>query len=342
MSVKPIKRKEQAPMDLDPVMKKPDMEIESPRLQEQDPGIPDHTHSEYDEMMVMMQEMQAKISQLEQQGGMELAERREALTGVPNKEDEERSKKTTNQIGPDGTSEVPQTTQPANGEAPGDEDSDHDKFADKPADDAAGKAPKPSSDYTRPSVTKNKFRKGREQVLPVAINDAEGAADQSSDQAEDPTKVAPVSPAPANPEPMEGVQKQQLEGEDKEEEKDKPLEGSSTEMAPGEIVDDMEYDDKKEPLMTTELIVRREFEKLKRESRREAKARKKESSLAFDTEMEQLMGKKTIVGGMKRTQESAGNSENDIMTARQKSNNVMLEYLGKTGNKNAQKIARGF
>ena len=74
MTVKPIKRKEQAPMDLDPKVQKPDMELESPRFKEQEPepGIQDHTHPEYDQMMVMMQEMQAELSQIKQQNGVEV------------------------------------------------------------------------------------------------------------------------------------------------------------------------------------------------------------------------------------------------------------------------------
>jgi len=340
MTVKPIKKKEQVPM-VDPKAK-PDMEIESPSMQETDvdTGLPDHTHSEYDQALVMIQELQAEVAQLKQQMGVETLEdggaATEALTGVPDKEDKERSAKDTDPIGPEGTSEVPQTTQPPVGDAPGDQDNEWDKMADDEANDAASKVDKPSSDYNRPKVTKNKLSK-KEQVPPTVITDATAAEDQSPDQKEDPTKVKPVTPAPKEPEPMEGAQKQQMEGDyEDEDEKEAPV---VTQESEGDIVD---MEPEQEPKLTTELIVQREYEKLMKENKLEDEAKKKESLDGFDSKIEkQLTGKKTVVGGVRRTEEVSSDSD-DVMVARQHSNNTVLEYLQKAGNTKALRTVQGF
>ena len=148
-----------------------------PQQPMQEPTIPDHTHPEYDQMLVKIQELENKINKgtmggIEQDYEEEKPELkqmesyikkviREELKGVPEIEKGKNSHK----IGPDNTSEIPQTEQPANGESPsGGEFDSNDKTNKEDGDDAISKTPKPKSVYDKIPTQKNKMELARKYI----------------------------------------------------------------------------------------------------------------------------------------------------------------------------------
>ena len=176
MTVKTIRKKEMGlELELKPVAQEPlgdPTQPEIPRpMEEQDGEVADHVHPEYDQLLVKIQELEQRLNEVQapEQGDMDMGI--EAADTAPEDEEEDAMAeelkgiperplgKDSTKIGPDATSEIPATAQPSNGVAPGDENNNHDKFADKPANDAASKVPKPSGEYSKPTVTKNSIKR---------------------------------------------------------------------------------------------------------------------------------------------------------------------------------------
>ena len=186
-------------MTVKAVRKEMDMSNQVPQQQpvpQQPMDIPDHTHPEYDQMMVKLQEIEGQL-QGQAPGGINQESLdegkpkydagkptgnqqpisdnqgnddpkkiesyirkiiREELTGVP-----ERDKgKALDSSGPENTSNIPQTDQPANGEAPsgGNFDSD-DKTNKEDGDETINLVPKPKGEFPKDSIKKNKMNQAK-------------------------------------------------------------------------------------------------------------------------------------------------------------------------------------
>lgn len=166
--------------------------------QDSEPMLPDHTHPEYDQLLVKVQEIEQAIVDMKMGGVqqesldsgapkhdsdkpkdgskdpenvnakdltavVEMVRRvvREELKGIPERE----TGKEIRPGGPDNTEHPPMTKQPANGEAPsgGEFDSD-DKTNKDSGDEAEGKVPKPSSEFPKMPVKKNKIEQAKEYI----------------------------------------------------------------------------------------------------------------------------------------------------------------------------------
>lgn len=336
MTVRPVRRREQAPQEIDPkVKKKPDMDVEAPTMKEMEPEEPeilDHTHPEYDKMMVMMQQIQSDVSAMKQSIGADGMngeyedddeEYQEQLTGVPDKEADDRSKKDTKSIGPEGTSPIPKgKKQTDTGDAPGDDDNKHDKFANEPAKDAAKDVGKPKKEYPKKPVKKNRLRRRKNR-----LKRREEIDNRSKRQKEDPSEQQPGA-TEDNPKPMEGASKQQME---EPEEEEKPI-ISSQQVGDEDEYAGVELDDEKKPKLTTELIVQREYERMKKQLAAQERARRKE----IDTFSEDLTRRRTVVGRAGRKEET-GVSE-DVLTARKNTDSTVQEYLQKAQHTDALRI----
>jgi len=268
MTVRPVRRKEmgpmypqgQAPSNEKPMPPQIPMQEQQPPMMGGQPApaddqIQDHTHPEYDQMMVKMQEIEGELADM-RMGGVnqenvedtpevdakknteEPSDKfpiskealrkliREELQGVPER-DVDKKQQTTDQA----AQNVPQSTHAApqpQGIAPsgGGFDSD-DKTAKDEGDDTENKVPKPASEFDKPTVIKNKM-----QLAKKYIERAKKLMKEANGE-EDPTEPMPgeVKKKPdqmegqvANKNPVGGTEGLDIEVEDDDddEEKDKP------------------------------------------------------------------------------------------------------------------------
>lgn len=206
--------------------------------------IPDHTHPEYDKMMVKLQEIEGQLATVQPGGvnqdpvvdagvadeddegrklpmGKEFIETlrsviREELKGIP-EADKTRKKMTTDAA----AQNIPQTKQPSSGVAPsgGGFDS-NDKLADTEGDEAESKVDKPASEYPKLTIKKNKMELAKRHLE---------RAKRLMKEAEDPTEPQPGE-VKKKPEEMEGsaanrtaggMEKFEKKDEDDDEEEEK-------------------------------------------------------------------------------------------------------------------------
>jgi hypothetical protein len=247
---------EQNPMMGQPQMGNPQMGAPAPNDQ-----LVDHTHPEYDQAMVKLQEIEGELSDM-RMGGVDQQESvdatpledvkkikephsdkfpisqetlrrmiREELQGVPERDI------TKKQENPESAAaDIPQTAQPANGEAPsgGGFDS-NDKKNKEDADAAAAKVPKPASEYPRPTVHQNKMKLAKKYL--------ERAKRLMRESSEDPTEPQPGE-SQKDPNKMDGsaANKNPIGGTETldDEELRKDLVGTSEEL------DDLDEEEEKE------------------------------------------------------------------------------------------------
>lgn len=241
-----------------------------------DQNIADHTHPEYDQMMVKLQEIEGMLSDM-QMGGIDQKESmddsdepedkekpsgdkfpiskealrkiiREELQGIPERD------VTKKQVNPDAAvQDIPQTNQPANGEAPSGGGFDSDDKTNKDDGDATvSQTPKPASEFPKTAIQKNKYALAKKYIerAKKLMKEAEG---------EDPTEPQPgkVEKKPvqmdgmvANNSPAGGTEGLEIEVEDEDEEEEdkksgmmqertsrRSLVGSSGSSAQEEILD---------------------------------------------------------------------------------------------------------
>jgi hypothetical protein len=146
-------------------------QMQSQVAPEQEPQIPNHSHPEYDQMLVKIQELESKLAG-EDKGINQDADKvkaqdneqkmnesirkivREELKGVPSFDSGKVDKKP---MGPENTNEVPQSThlQP-DGKPEGEFDAE-DKLNEEDANKAAKQAEMPEEDYQKPKIQKNQL-----------------------------------------------------------------------------------------------------------------------------------------------------------------------------------------
>jgi hypothetical protein len=237
MTVKNVVKKEVMGNGMGPINGMPSNDAPMPPMAPQGPApianeIPDHTHPEYDEMLVKIQELQDMLSKLKmgginsgesnsnvlsseklKNGGeekMELSENflrkiireemsKDELKGVPEM-DQEKKKQSIDSAAAD----IPKTTQPANGEAPsGGEFDSKDKMGDKAGDEASKMTDKPSSDYKRVAVQKNALDKESKISQARSLMEQAKKLLKEATESEDPTKPMPGETS-KEPEKMDG------------------------------------------------------------------------------------------------------------------------------------------
>jgi len=216
------------------------------------PEIPDHTHPEYDQLLVKMQEIESKLGNM-QMGGVNQESLDEGkpehdkgkptggqeplkdtqgnwepkkIESLIKKMVKEELKGTTDRktgkdlkkSGPEQTDNIPQSTQPSNGEAPsgGKFDSD-DKLNDKSGDDAVNKTSKPKSDYEKMPVQKNKLNRAKRIIerakrLMSEANGSDPTKPNPGDVEKEPKKMDGQVP---NKSPTGGTEKFDEEDEEK-------------------------------------------------------------------------------------------------------------------------------
>ena len=237
MSVRRIRKEmdmsNQAPQQQQPMTQQAPANAQAPPQMQQQQEIPDHTHPEYDQMLVKLQEIEGQLQGLmpgginqesledgkpkndagkptgnqlpisDNQGNDDPKKTesyirrliREELTGVPERD----VGKALDSSGPDNTQNIPQSKQPANGTAPsgGNFDSD-DKTNKKDGDDTINNAPKPGSEFDKVAIHKNKMNQAKSLIekAKALMKEANG---------EDPTKPNPGN-TEKDPAKMDGSQ----------------------------------------------------------------------------------------------------------------------------------------
>lgn len=311
MTVKPIKK------EMNFEGSRPSNDAPMPPQLPADNGakIPDHTHPEYDQMLVKVQELESALSNM-QMGGVG----QEQMNGnaiEPKKKDEDEDKKymtesavrklikeeiqgvpenpdKKKQESPDSAAnaEVPQTTQPPNGEAPsgGGFDSD-DKLNKKDADNAVSETPKPSSDLSKPKIVVNKMQLAKRYIerAKKLMSEANG---------EDPTKPNPGA-TEKQPKKMDG----QVPSKN-------PSGGTEQLDDNGDDMDDSADDDK---------LMEKVYTHLRREIKEEKAATNRQS----------------LVGMSSATNAETQAKQEEYINNRKATTSVIKEYLQKAGHHKA-------
>jgi len=200
-----------------------------PQQPAQEPMIPDHTHPEYDQLLVKIQELENSVGRtavggveqesldegkpendkgkptgnqqpiMDNQGNQEpkMIENllrkliREELKGVPERD----IGKDKDPIGPDNTNNIPQSTQPSNGVAPSGGGFDSDDKTNKGDGDAtAADVSKPESEYDKMPIQKNKMEQARNLIekakqLMAEANNPDPTQPNPEATAKDPVKM---------------------------------------------------------------------------------------------------------------------------------------------------------
>lgn len=298
--------------------------------------IPDHTHPEYDEMLVKIQEIQDTLSQMAMGGinepatvdsetnprmekmkvkKMELNESfvrkivkeelaKDELKGEPEM-DQKKSKKSTDSA----AINIPQTTQPANGIAPsGGEFDSEDKLGNKIGDAAQKMADKPKSDYSRPTVQKNALIKQAKTLMEQAKKLLKEA-----NETEDPTTPMPGK-TEVEPDKMDGEvpNKSPTGGTESPGKMSSQTEELNIDIdADKDAAEDEEDEEKK-----SDAMVEKVYNHLKKENSKKISARR-------------LSNRQSFVGASAGSKNMTKNV--NIKTA---VNNTVKEYLKKSGYNN--------
>ena len=315
-----------------------------PTTQPQLNEIPDHTHPEYDQMMVKLQEIESQLQGqapgginqetldegkpekdkgkptgneqpiTDNQGNWDIKKVesfirsiiKEELTGVPEKP----KGKDLNDSGPDNTSNIPQTQQPANGTAPsgGGFDSD-DKTNKTDGDETVGKLPKPGSEHDKIAIKKNKLDEAKSLIekakaLMKEANGEDPTAPNPGATEQDPKKMDDSTP---NKSPAGGTET--LDGISEDPEANVP---NDKRPKLKEGADEDEEDDKLD--VTKESIVKQVFANLKKEVKRESGSQRQ-----------------SFVGLTSASNDQLQDAHAEAMDAKTKVTNTMKEYLQKAG-----------
>jgi len=315
--------------------------------------VPDHTHPEYDQALVKLQELEGEIHG-QQPGGIEQESLdegrpendkgkptggqepitdtqrnqepkkiesyirrliREELTGVPERD----IGKALDKSGPENTQNIPQSKQPPVGTAPsgGGFDSD-DKTNKEDGDETEGKLPKPTSDFGKPSIKKNKLERAKmliekAKALMKEANDPDPSAPNPGADIKDPSIMDGSVP---NKSPLGGTE--QVDGdEDPEANADADLHPKMKEFGfePKKPVDD---DDEEDEDKIMDKTVERVYRNLSREI-------KKEKSF----------GRQSVVGMTARTNSATQAAHEQFLDIKGRANNSIKEYLQKAGHSQA-------
>ena len=147
---------------------------------------------------------------------------KEELKGEPERKTGHEQK----DIGPDKTNSIPQTVQPSNGKAPsGGVIYGDDKWAEDEAKDAEGKANKPKSDYNKPNVQKNSLDEAKtliEKAKSIMKEYAKGDdvfAGQPGRTEDEPHKMDDTKPKKGD----SGFEEKCDDKEDKKDDKEDPM-----------------------------------------------------------------------------------------------------------------------
>jgi len=299
-----------------------------PQMQQPQQEIPDHTHPEYDQMMVKLQDMESQL-QGQAPGGINqesldegkpeddkgkptsaqqpIADNqgnwepkkvesfirkiiREELTGEPERD----TGKTLDGAGPDSTNNIPQTKQPPVGTAPsgGGFDSD-DKLNEEDGDDVIAKTTKPA-EFDKLPIQKNKLRQAKQLIerAKALMKEANG---------EDPTKPNPGK-TDEDPEKMDGAVPNKS-----------PMGGTEAIVADP----DEEEEDKEKPITAAE-AVSRAFAKLKKEMANDVKS-----------------NRESFVGLTSKSSEASSAAQEEFLDTKKQVTNTVKEYLTKAGHSRA-------
>jgi len=292
--------------------------------QQQAPGMQDHTHPEYDQLLVKMQELESdaqekKMGGIQQEGLDEgapeddegkpkgdtkdpenvMSERAikrivtrvvEELRGMPERDIGKDLKKG----GPENTMGIPQSQQPPVGEAPsgGGFDSD-DKLNEEDEKDAVAKTTKPA-EYPKMAIQKNKLDRAK-----MYIERAKRLIKESN--GEDPTTPNP-SAEEENPTAMDGAVANKS-----------PVGGT-------EALEDEEEEEKQQK----EIMVEKTFEKLQKEMRKE-----------------QVSKRQSLIGVSAMTSEATQAKGQEFVDIKTRAANTIKEYLAKTGQNSALSYMQG-
>jgi len=289
--------------------------------------IPDHTHPEYDQMMVKLQEIEGQV-QAQAPGGVNQDELdvapqiggpmkteslirrliREELTGIPERD----IKKKLDGSGPENTSEVPQTTQPANGTAPSGGGFDSDDKTNK-EDGLESEVPKPGSEFDKLPIQKNKMNQAKALIerakrLMREANGEDPTEPNPGAIVKDPKKMDSSVP---NKSPMGGTEEL---GDDASEDPDANVPNSKRPIMK-ESDDNDEDDDMNKPKTET---IDKVYAQLKREMANEVKSHRE-----------------SFVGLTARSNSNTDSRQEDYLDTKTAVTNTMKEYLTKAGHSRA-------
>jgi len=320
-------------------------QVPPPQMQGQ-AEIPDHTHPEYDQMMVKLQEIEGQL-QAQAPGGINqesLADGtpeddsgkptgneqpisdnqgnqepkkvesyirrliREELTGVPERD----VGKQLDNSGPDNTQNIPQTSQPANGTAPsgGGFDSD-DKTNKEDGDDTINEAPKPKGEFDKLPIQKNKMNQAKALIEKAKALMREANGEDPSEPnpgavEKDPKKMDGSQP---NKSPMGGTE--ELGGASEDPEANVP----NDKRPKLKESDDSDVDDLNKTQTET---IDKVYAQLKREMASDARTHRE-----------------SFVGLTANTNDTSQAMQEDYVNTKTAVTNTMKEYLTKAGHSRA-------
>ena len=324
MTVMPIKNRKEMNMDgIEPTAPTAPVTPEAPE-------IPDHTHPEYDQLLIKIQEledlvkspmdsisferMKKRVESLEegkpeddkgkptgevkdpanvnQESTVNSIVRKvvEELKGIPERD----TGKQLDTAGPENTDGIPQSVQPPVGTAPsgGNFDSD-DKLNDADGDVVVGKVSKPVSDYEKGAIVKNKMARAKS-----LIERAKRLMKEANEP--DPTQPNPGK-TEKDPKKMDG----QLPNKSP---------SGGTEAVNEDDDDDEDKDD-------TEKMVEKVMRGLKQEIKREKFAERR--TMMGGSQGRQFAGKSNLTTGATEARHG------DYMSARKATANTIQEYLNR-------------
>jgi hypothetical protein len=307
--------------------------------------IPDHTHPEYDEMLVKIQEIQDMLAEMKMGGinsgvansnvqpsdkttpevdkKMELTESflrkiikeemsKDEIKGVPEME-QDKKKKSIDSVATD----IPQTKQPVNGVAPsGGEFDSNDKLGEKPGDEASKMTDKPASDYKRVAVKKNALDKESK------ISQAKSLMEQAKKLLKEATETDPTEPMPGKIE----KKPEEMDGEETNKSPNGGTESagkmkSSEACAPGKPVE--KSIEKLAEEESSDKMVEKLYNHLKEEN-------------AQETMKKQMGSRQSLIGVSANSEVKSEKLDNKIAV-----NNTIKEYLKKSGFKNELQMMSG-
>lgn len=302
--------------------------------------VPDHTHPEYDELLVKMQEIEEMLQNMQSggisqesldegkpekdkgkptgkqepisdtQGNQEIKKVesllrkiiREELKGVPEMD----RGKTIDKSGPNEINNISQSKQPGNGEAPsgGGFDSD-DKTNEEDGDGAISETPKPKNEFPKATIKKNKLNEAK-----VLIECAKRLMKEAD---EDPTEPNPGE-TEKNPKKMDGQvpNKSPTGGTEKFDDDD-----SDDDSDEGSDDEKNGKSDGKRPIMKEGL--EGIYNNLKKEIKQEARQEKRQS----------------MVGMSALSNDYTEQDKEEYLTMKEKASNTIKEYLVKAGHSRA-------
>lgn len=339
MTVVPVKKKEMGYGNEAPSNEAPAAPMQQPAQKPME--VPDHTHPEYDQLMVKVQELEDAVGRMSMGGvnqegldqGKPMDDKGKPTGGQEPLEDTQGNwepKKMENLIrkvlkeelkgeterdvgkqldkaGPDNVDNVPQSDQPANGEAPsgGGFDSD-DKLNEEDGKDSEGKVSKPANEHDKLPMQKNKLEKAKKLIeqakqLMKEANGEDPSQPNPGAMEKDPKKMDNQTP---NKSPMGGT------------------EGAN--CPPGKMVEegmdeeDKDMEDDKKPMQEKVNIVKETYDKLTAEIKKE-KASERQS----------------LVGMTSASNEQTEAAHEEYLSGKEQVNRAVKEYLSKAGHHRA-------